>query len=97
MMNPILLSALPAPSSDEMEEVYYRKGYRDGWIEAAQAMEGLLTRLGVRPAQAFQEMEQQWRWELRKWAVGDCSARVEPPRLHMRPTATRRRKRRPAV
>lgn len=60
-------------------EAEYRRGYRDGFIEALNSLEARHGRGGW--ARAADAAWDHWSGPLRTWARADCRTLVEPPAL----------------
>jgi hypothetical protein len=78
---PALLSEIPPLTDAEMAaaEEGYRRGYRDGWIQAVGAMWDLVANRRLTPQAAHDVCWRHWETTLLPWAWDDCSRMVLPP------------------
>ena len=76
---------LTAPDP-EQPEVSHRRGYRDGWIEAIDAMWDLMFANKMTREPAYARCREHWEKVLCAWRDGDCSQMVIPPPLERRRT-----------
>ncbi len=74
---------------EERLEGEYRRGYRDGWIQAVLAMHELMFRKGLNRQAAYDACYDFWEAELLEWAAGDCSQTVWPPSVEGKSNASK--------
>ena len=72
------------PTEPERPQVSRRRGYRDGWIEALDAMWDLMFANNMTREPAYARCRQHLEDELLPWRDGDCSQLVIPPPLPRR-------------
>lgn len=79
-MLPTNLAAFPAVEPETpLAEAEYRRGYRDGWIEALNALEQRGP--GVAWQRATDAAYAHWAGPLAAWQRGDCATAVFPPEM----------------
>jgi len=66
------------PIEEQLEEEY-RRGYRDGWIQAVLALSDLMFQDRLSRRIALDACYDLWQNELLDWARGDCSHTELPP------------------
>lgn len=72
------------PTEPEQPHVSRRRGYRDGWIEALDAMWDLMFSNNMTREPAHARCREHLEAALRPWRDGDCSQMVVPPPLPRR-------------
>lgn len=72
---------LEAMSPERRRESEYRRGYADGWIQAAGAMVDLMFKKRLKREVAYDQCFDHWQFTLIDWMRGDCSKTVLPPEL----------------
>ncbi len=72
------------PPQPERPRVSHRRGYRDGWIEALDAMWDLMFVNNTTREPAYARCCEHLDEALRAWRDGDCSQMVIPPSLERR-------------
>ena len=73
------LEDLLAEPDEPGQEAEYRRGYRDGFIEALNALEHQQRRGGWQ--RAHDAAYSHWEGPLAEWARGDCTTLVLPPQM----------------
>ncbi len=76
------LDDLLAEPDEPEQEAEYRRGYRDGWIEALNALEHQQRRGGWQ--HAHDAAYGHWQGPLAEWQRGDCTTLVLPPQMNER-------------
>jgi hypothetical protein len=78
---PLPLSQIPLPTDAEaaLAEDEYRRGYRDGWVQAAGAMSDLMANHRLTLQAAYGVCWRHWEITLLPWTLDDCSQVVLPP------------------
>ena len=66
------------PVKERLEEDY-RRGYRDGWVQAVLAMSDLMFQDRLSRQTALNICYDLWQGELLDWVRGDCSCMELPP------------------
>ena len=67
----------------ELVDLEYRRGYTDGWIEAAEKMKELLTKTGLDCEAARNACWDHWLSALMPWKQADCNKLEMPPELRL--------------
>ena len=81
MTVPVRLSEIPPLTDAEIvvAEEGYRRGYRDGWIQATGAMCDLMSDRQSTWQAAYSACQHYWETTLLPWMWDDCSQVVPPP------------------
>ena len=66
---------------EERLEKNYRRGYRDGWVQAVLAMGDLMFQGKLTRQAALDTCYEFWNKQLFDWMRGDCSRMVLPPNV----------------
>jgi hypothetical protein len=80
---PIRLSQIPPLTGAEsgLAEEAYRRGYRDGWIQAAETMHDLMSDRQLPLQAAYDACWNHWAMTLLPWRLGVRSRIVSPPTM----------------
>jgi hypothetical protein len=84
LAGPIRLSQIPPLTDAEsgMVEEAYRRGYRDGWIQAAETMYDLMSDRQLPLQAAHDTCWNHWMTTLLPWRLGDRSQMISPPAMN---------------
>jgi len=75
------LLARPSLPREQVKEHEYRRGYRDGWIQAIYAMSDSMFQRHLSRQAAFDACYEHWERALRDWEKSDLTQKTWPPDL----------------
>ncbi len=79
MKGPTTFADIPGrPAGYEAE---YRRGYRDGWIQAVEAMHDLMFQAGMARQAAYERCWKHGERTLWEWSITSTGVIVQPPEV----------------